>query len=159
MTRPLISFYSRTGTTRQLARLLARDRDARLFDITDLKSRQGLWGNIGGGVDALLKRETAIDPVTFDLRDHDPVLLGAPVWMGHLPPALLTFIRAHKARLTGRVGFFCTYNGGGEKQVCRQVAALLDREIPCLCVGKADDPHQVEKKALAFMSALATARG
>ena len=156
MTQALIAFYSRTGTTRELAQMLGRMTRGRIHEIVDHKNRQGFAGNLGGGLDAVFRRGTRISPLSFDPGGHGPVLLGCPVWLGHIPPALTTFIRQYHNRFTGRVGLFCTFSGGGEAHACGQAQALLGSDIPCLFIGAGLSLNETEKKAEGFVAELLT---
>ncbi len=102
--KPLVVFYSRTGNNRALAREIARRLGAKLAEIVDLKRRSGPMGWMRSGYDGMRERLTHIK-LDADLAEHDPILIGTPIWAGKMTPAVRTFLTEHE--LSGkRIAFF-----------------------------------------------------
>ena len=74
----LISYYSRTGTTKQACDELAAKLGADVEPVIDTKSRSGIWGYIMGGRDAVQKHTTVIGPLKFDPAQYDLVVVASP---------------------------------------------------------------------------------
>ena len=107
-------------------------------EITDLKNREGFWKNLGGGVDAFLKKKTRIKPVQFNPGNYDLVILGCPVWLGNLPPALRTYVHQHKNTILPSA-FFCTYAGKGAVKTVRNFMEVSGQNPPTLAVKNPGD--------------------
>jgi flavodoxin len=130
--RSLVAYYSRTGHTRQAARVIAQAVGADLFEIVpavpyptsyqdtvDLNSRQRAAGEFPG-----------VAQLIPDLAQFDTVFLGYPIWAVDLPRLLYPFLRQQDF---GRkvLAPFCTYAMSGLarteqtlRQLCPQARVL-----------------------------------
>lgn len=106
--RVLVVFYSRSGTTRRLARQIAESLDADLEEIHEPRHRAGFFGYVRSANDALRTRECPITPPRRDPSLYDLVVIGTPVWMGR-PSAPVQAYMAGLADRCRRVAFFGTY--------------------------------------------------
>ncbi|MFW6061426.1 MAG: flavodoxin family protein [Planctomycetota bacterium] len=92
--RILVVFYSRTGTTRQVARetgeLLGEVAD--LEEIVDHVPRAGLAGYLRSGWEAVRKATPPIDPPSHAPDRYDLVLLATPVWAAHVSSPVRTWL-------------------------------------------------------------------
>lgn len=88
----LIMYYSRTGNTRAVCEALAKELDAELIEIRDLKNRMSRIGIIGGMFRTILGMKTKIMPEKIDMSKYDAVIIGAPIWAAKVPPAMRTAI-------------------------------------------------------------------
>jgi hypothetical protein len=75
--KPLVVFYSRTGTTKKVASVISDNLNGTLEEIVDTVDRSGISGYAAAREDALLKRNTVIkeihnDPhyLTSSLSEH-----------------------------------------------------------------------------------------
>lgn len=109
----LVAYYSRTGTTRQVATELAALLGADLEEITDTKDRGGFFGYLGGGRDASRKNTTIIGPLQKDPSNYDLVVLATPVWAWTVTPAMRTYLVQTKGRIR-KAAFLCTMGGSGD---------------------------------------------
>ena len=109
----LVAYYSRTGTTKQACDELAARLSADVEQITDTKSRSGIWGYIMGGRDAVAKKLTVISPLKYDPAQYDLVVVASPVWGGHVTPAVRTYLSQFKGKLK-KAAFLCTMGGSGD---------------------------------------------
>jgi len=78
--KALVVYYSRTGTTRRLAEVLAKALQADIEPVIDTKKRSGTLGYLRSVVEALQKRGAPIEPMRTDPRSYDLVVIGTPVW-------------------------------------------------------------------------------
>ena len=119
----LIAYYSRTGNTRRVAEALAEvlrsgqepGVEVVLEEIIDRKSRKGLMGFLGGGLDATFKSATDIEPPGNNPGDFDLVVVGTPVWAWTAAPAALTYCRRRCRGAARRAAFFCTMGSSGDR--------------------------------------------
>ena len=97
-----VVYFSATGNTERVAETIAEETGADLFEIvpsepystadlrwTDDESRVSLEENHDSVLDIKTRPEIAN---TIDLSDYDTVFLGYPIWWGHAPSILLTFL-------------------------------------------------------------------
>ncbi|HEY8553481.1 MAG TPA: flavodoxin domain-containing protein [Burkholderiales bacterium] len=124
--KTLVVVYSRTGWTHRAGEEIARECGAELRVIEDVNSRRGLFGYWRSIQDARKARQPAIKPMSLDLRPYDLVILGAPVWAGHMAAPMRSFIRRHKEELR-RVAVFCTMRGSGADRALEEMAQALGR--------------------------------
>lgn len=129
MARTLIVYYSRTGNTKRAALELARKLDADVEELTDRKSRRGLFGYLRSGLEAALDREGDIAPPTRDPAEYDVVVLGTPTWNAAVSSPMRTYLRGH-LRGAKALAFFCTCGGTGSARVLRQMTELAGGRQP-----------------------------
>jgi hypothetical protein len=120
----LVVFYSRTGTTRTVARRLARELGADIEELTDPVHRLGLRGYLRSAFDAGLGRWVPVEPVTRDPTRYDLVIVGSPVWVSSVSAPVRTFL-CNNARRLRKVAFFVTEGGRGDRRVFRQMADVV----------------------------------
>jgi flavodoxin len=106
--KTLVSFYSRSGSTRRVAEVISKNLNADIDEIKDLKDRtRRIIGWLVSGRDAMTKKLTKIkyskNPSKYDL-----VIIGTPVWAWTVTPAIRTYLSENKFK---KVAFFCTCGG------------------------------------------------
>lgn len=96
----LIMYYSQGGTTDLIAKTLAKNLDADLVRIHDLKNREGFKNRVMASINAFRENKTDIIPAKVDLTDYDTIYIGSPTWAGNPTPAILTII--DRCNFTGK---------------------------------------------------------
>ena len=124
MANTLIVYFSRSGHTQRIAAEIASQTGADLERITEQRSRKGLLGYLRSAREAYKKQVVPIDPTDNDPADYDLVILGTPVWAGHVSSPVRAYVAAHKQKL-GRIALFCTQGGSGGPKVLRELAELI----------------------------------
>jgi flavodoxin len=119
--KPLIIFYTRTGTTKKLAEDIAKVLKADTEEIFDTKKRSGIFGYLFGGRDAMRRRLTKIKPTKKDPGSYGVILVGTPIWGYNMAPAIRTYITANKAKFK-KAAFFCTMGGSGGARAFQEMA-------------------------------------
>ncbi|MEM7123913.1 MAG: hypothetical protein AAF563_21740 [Pseudomonadota bacterium] len=127
MTSTLIVCYSRTGTTRRVTDAIVAASGAPAEIITEARSRGGFFNYMRSGKEALLKRAAPIQPTHHDPSGFGLIVLGCPVWAGHIPSPMLTYIDTNKRRMR-EVAFFATQMSSSADKMFRQMAAQIGRE-------------------------------
>jgi flavodoxin len=123
--KALVVFYSRTGTTKQVAEELAQSLNCDSEELIDTKKRSGALGFMAAGKDAKIKKLTTLADIKCDPSLYDLVILGTPIWAGTLSSATRTYIVNNKSKFK-QVAFFCT-NGSGGQQLFAEMEALCER--------------------------------
>lgn len=117
MNELLVVYYSRTGTSRQVAQQLARMAKGHLGEVVDKLPRVGLWGDMRCIVDALLHRTPRMRYAGPTPSHYRSIVLVAPVWMQHVAAPMRSFLR-RGLPLPERLGIVCvTAREGGSRAV------------------------------------------
>ncbi|RZF25658.1 flavodoxin [Paraburkholderia sp. UYCP14C] len=119
----LVVFYSRSGTTRKVASVLARMLGADVEEIVDRGARGGPFGYVRSLVEAMHARPSQIAPPKHDASDYDLVVIGSPVWSGTVSSPVRAYLYANFERLN-RVAFFCCFARRGGESALKEMNAL-----------------------------------
>ena len=90
--KAIVLYYSRTGSTRVVAKTIREALDCDLHEIKDLKDRSGIKGFWVGMKDVSDKVKAEINPETLNLDDYALIFLCSPVWGMQFAPAITTFM-------------------------------------------------------------------
>ncbi|HTX61822.1 MAG TPA: flavodoxin family protein [Methanobacterium sp.] len=112
--KALVVYYSRSGSTSKISNLIANSLECDIEAIVDTKNRSGLFGWIKSARDARNKKLTVISPPKNDPAQYDLLIIGTPIWAGHISAPVRTYIHEKQAYFNN-VAFFCT--AGGDKFV------------------------------------------
>jgi flavodoxin len=107
MPKALIIFYSKTGNTRRIAKAIAALSNWPTAEIRDLSSRRGAWGNLRCVIESIFGIKPRIEFDAPVLSSFDLIIIGTPVWAGHIASPIRSFLAMHQQSLP-RVAFFCT---------------------------------------------------
>ncbi len=140
----LVVLYSRTGATKKLGEKIAKKLGSEVDVITDKTNRDGIRGWFGAGKDVLFKKSTEIG-FEKDPKEYDMVIIGTPVWVGTMAPAVRRYILENKF---GGVAFFATFAGDISRtfremeKLCKKPVAILgvrDKELETELVAERID--------------------
>lgn len=119
----LLIYYSRTGFTKKIVDELAAEWECNVEAIEVVKSREGLFGYMRSGFEALNKKLTDIKSMKKDPSQYKLVVIGSPVWASNIPSPVRTYITKYKNEFK-KVAFFCTFGGSGADKVFNDMAQL-----------------------------------
>jgi len=105
-----IFYYSLSGTTKALAEKQAAETGANLFEICEVKKRNGFTAFIPGCCLAMSGKGSAIVPPDADLAAYDEIVIMGPIWAGRPAPAVNSIIGLLPEGKT--VSLVCTAGGG-----------------------------------------------
>ena len=123
----LIIFYSRSGTTKQVANLIAKNLNCDIEEIFDTKNRKGFFGYIKSAIDAMRKRLTILEKINKNPETYDLIGIGTPIWTGSVSTPIRTYIVENKEKFK-KVAFFCTEGGRGGEKAFERMAKLCDKD-------------------------------
>lgn len=151
----LLVFYSRSGRTRSVARVLAASLECDAEELIDATDRRGVRGYLRSALDALLRRPVQLAALKADPLQYDLVIVGTPVWDAAVSAPVRAFLRDYGGQLH-RVAFFLTYGGSGARRVFRQMRRLAGRKpLATLAVREvAVRRYQFEDDARRFVNDL-----
>jgi flavodoxin len=126
MPRYLVVYYSWTGNTEKVAKLIAEKLSADIERINEVEPRGGAFAFPAALVASVLKRSAPILPPTKSAADYDVVILGCPVWASNMATPMRTYIMRESTAIK-QIGLFCTLGGSGGKVALARMAALSGR--------------------------------
>jgi flavodoxin len=130
VSKTLVVFYSRSGTTRRIAEALSAVLKCDLEEITEPKPRTGFLGYIRSLLEAGCKRPSKILPKKHEVSSYDLVIIGTPVWAWSLSSPVRAYLMATANQLR-EVAFFCTLGGNGS--AFAQMTAIVGKEPRAAC--------------------------
>jgi flavodoxin len=125
--KSLIVYYSLTGKTKLVSQAIAEALNATLVEIKETKPRKlGPLVYLLGGFAAITNRGSKITPIEVDLKQHEKIFIGSPIWASRPVPAINSFI--YKTNFEGRsiVPFF-TMGGNNSEKVLSNITAKIER--------------------------------
>ena len=156
--RILVTYFSHTGNTANLAHQIALRLGAEQEPILERHHRSGVSGLIGGAVGAALGAAGRVSLPTLDPAEFDLVVVGTPVWSFGPAPAVSAYIDAQRAKFT-RVAWFCTLGHVGARATFARMTRRAGQE-PAASVAVTEKELAQDAfgdKLAAFTTALDTA--
>lgn len=131
MGKILTAYYSHSGNTEKLARIIAGLTGAKLVEIVPETPYPSDYHTVVEQAKREIKAgylpglETAVP----DMEDYDALLLGTPNWWSTLAPPAAAFLKAAENRgFKGKkAAVFCTHGGGGFGHVEKDAAKLCPK--------------------------------
>ena len=133
--RILVVYYSRSGTTRKLAKVLAKELSGDIEEIVDPAPRQGFLGYWRSLLQARRGIPAGILQAKLVPSSYDLVVVGTPVWAWSVSPPVRAYLMAHKDTFPA-LAFFCTMGGSGGERALQQMQQLAGK-IPRAVVAVA----------------------
>jgi flavodoxin len=153
----LVVCYSHTGVTARVAAALANRLGADLETIEEVRPRQGASGYLRSVWEALRQRPAHIVPPRHDPARYPFIVLGTPVWAGHMSAPMRSYIMQQRDHFK-RLALFCTMGGSGGRQVLSAMAELSRRApVATLCLRQQEvlaDRYQPQLTSFASELAL-----
>lgn len=129
--RTLIVYYSRTGSTRKVARALAGMLGADLAEVRCDLYRPGFLGYVRAAYGSIRGELPAIEVPPAVGQPYDLVLIGAPMWVGRPAAPIRTLLAIRKWRLA-RSALFLTHIGSPPDRAL----AEMETHLPAPAVAK-----------------------
>jgi len=116
-----ILYYSLTGTTKAFAEKRAEETGADIFEVCEVKKRNGFTAFIPGCCQSMALKSSAIIAPDVDLNAYDEIVIMGPIWAGKPAPAVNSIIGLLPAGKS--VSLVC--NAGGGTGNLEKTAALI----------------------------------
>ncbi len=122
--KPLVVYYSLTGKTKLVAQVIAETLDATLLEIEERRPIPIPFVYLSGGFAAITNRGTKINPIDVDLKQHERIFIGSPIWASRPVPAINSFI--YQTNFEGRsiIPFFTMAGDNSEKALANITAKI-----------------------------------
>lgn len=107
----VVVYYSHSGKTKMACELIAKELNAHLIEVKDLKNSTDLISRfMDSGQPAVhgqnpdkrshdrpkLVMDTEISPSAIDFSDYSRIVMASPIWMGALSPAIQKLLNTHR---------------------------------------------------------------
>ena len=134
--KSLVVFYSQTGSTKKVADVFQKARNADVFEIKTATPYPSTYDSTVAAV--RIQRESkqwpALANPKADLAKYDTVFLGYPIMFGSFAPPIYSFLDSND--LSGKVVVpFCTYGSGGRKASASELKTLAPNANVTLAYG------------------------
>lgn len=130
--KTIILYYTMNGSTKTEAERLAKENNGVLCPVKETKKRTMLSTFLTGCPSALKRKASKIQPLEYDLKDFDRIIIGSPIWAGFPAPAFNSIVsllpKGKEVEL-----FFCS--GGGEEPKSEQGTKELIRAKDCTLIS------------------------
>jgi len=123
--KPLVVYYSLTDKTKLVSQVIAEALNATLMEIQETKpTKLGPLVYLIGGFAATINRGSKINPIDVDLKQHETIFIGSPIWNSRPAPAINSFI--YQTNFEGRsiIPFFTMYGDNSEKALANITAKI-----------------------------------
>jgi len=154
--RILVVYYSLSGKTERVAEDLATRLGAEREKIADLKSRRGFLGYLGAALDSIRERPAELAGLDKNPNDYALTIIGTPIWVGNITPAVRAYLRAIHGRCND-VAFFTTSGATPAEKVIPAMERLAGRQAVAFAGFNDLDLKtsvRYEKKIAAFLEGL-----
>ena len=122
----IVVVFSLTGHTRRVGAEIAQRLGCPMVEITEPRPRRGALAYLRSGFESLFGRLPLIQPIDQNLRDFSLLVIGTPVWVGHISSPVRSFLSTHRSDITD-LAAFCTMGGRDPAKTFTDVAAVAGR--------------------------------
>ena len=146
MSNKLVIYLSRTGNTRKVAEKIANDLSCDIIEIKPLKSYKGIIGWLRAGSQGVRRKIPKIEPITIDLKEHDLVIVGTPMWGGNMSSPVRTFLTKHASDIK-KIAYFFSSGGGGSPKIFEEfhLVTKLEPVAKLGLIEKEDNIGKIDK--------------
>ena len=108
MKKILISYYSRTGTTKKIGEIISAQLNCEVEEITTVKNVAGVLGYLLCGKEAAKKQPAEIRPTSKNPADYDLIIIGTPIWGWNISSPIRAYLLKNTDKFKN-IACFCAY--------------------------------------------------
>ena len=129
--------------------------NCQIEEVIDKANRNGVIGFIKSGYGALKGKTTNIERTRNDVSKYDMVIIGTPVWAGHVSCAIRTYIYENRSKLK-EVAFFSTQMGADQDKVFDDLKSIcrLNPKATLRLLGNDIKNNECKSKISNFIDAI-----
>lgn len=123
--RILVVYYSHSGNTGKIARLIQEETNGELLEIKPEKPYPIPYDDVVAQAKVEIQKgfKPLVKNGAIDSAAYDVIFVGSPNWWSTIAPPITTFLTEND--LSGKTVLpFCTHGGGGGGHVAKDIAAL-----------------------------------
>jgi len=125
--KSLVVFYSRTGTTKEIAGAISKKLECDTEEIFTADNRKGFFGFMKCSYEAIFKKLPAIREINKNPASYDIVIIGTPIWVGTMSSPIRTYL-SQNSEYFKNVAFFCTHGGSGGSRAFGDVENIVAKK-------------------------------
>ena len=129
--KTLIVYYSRTGITSKVAKLIHEELGGELEEIKDTRNRDGVMAYLQSCMEAALKKQARIKRTENDAGEYDLVVIGTPVWSHTISTPVRAYLEENKIRFKS-TAFFATCGSTGISKTLREMETVCGKKARAL---------------------------
>lgn len=147
----MVAYYSQTGNTEKVAKMLVKALESRDIDVKRLSIERSQERTYEENVeDAKEEKMAEIESVKTDMSDFDILFIGTPVWCGKPATPINTFMDQCEGLDGTKIVSFLTHGGGGPSMTFDMIKDELETKggeiIEELSLSSEDVGTKVEKE-------------
>ncbi|MGQ0577957.1 MAG: flavodoxin family protein [Betaproteobacteria bacterium] len=128
MKSAIVVVFSLSGNTRRVGAEIAQRIGCPIVEIAEARSRRGALGYLCSGFEALSGRLPQIQPVDQNLGSFSVIVIGTPVWVGHVSSPVRSFVSRHRSEI-GALAAFCTMGGRDPGNTFADIASVAGKAL------------------------------
>lgn len=146
-----VVFYTKDGSTRVTAQVLAEKLGADIFELAEAKKRGGsVFAFMAAGFGAVLGRQSRLkDDYAAQMGAYERICIGTPVWASRTAPAVNAFVRSLDAQGKRIIIFTVQADPNPSRKGADALAAALKKKgavvEKTLCLHGADIGRTAQK--------------
>ncbi len=129
--KTLVVYYSRTGVTRKVARMIADRLSCDLEQIEEERNRKGMVAYLWSSYEAFREKTPPIKQAGQDPAAYDLVVIGTPMWAWKMASPVRSYLAQKEASLPA-VAFFCTSGGSDGAKLLQDMQEFCDHKAVAL---------------------------
>ena len=126
MNPAIVVVFSLTGHTRRVGDEIAQRLGCTIVEITEPRPRRGSLAYLRSGFEALFGRLPRIKAIDQNLRNFSLLVIGTPVWAGHVSSPVRSFLSTHRSDIAD-LAAFCTMGGRDRGNTFTDVASVAGK--------------------------------
>jgi flavodoxin len=147
--KTLVIYFSLTGSTEFVAKLISKKLKADLCEVIDKKYKKSKLIYLKGGAASVREKLTKIQ-VSKTIENYDLIIVGSPVWAGKITPAIRTFLVSNDFSMK-KGAFFITLGGNKPEKTFENIRKTtgFSSIVKELAVSNTiEDKKEVEKMVI-----------
>lgn len=151
----IVIVFSLGGHTRRMGAQIAERLGCPMLEIGEPRPRRGALVWLRCGFEALFGSLPTIEPIDRDLREFSLVIVGTPVWVGHVSSPMRSFLARHRGEIRS-LAAFCTMGGHDPANTFADIASTCGRTpLATLAISERElEPPQYAARLDTFLAAL-----
>ncbi len=148
----LVVYYSDSGNTKKVADYIANAKGATVVAVKTDVFGKGFWNYMKRAWCSLREKIVPIDPIAEDPSKFDLVVVGAPVWAGHVASPIRSFLAEYSGKISG-IAFFVTAGGAGTDGALKDMRQISKMEpIAELAINDKDRKTQHDQSQMNYFA-------
>ena len=149
--KTLLVYYSRTGMTKKIAKMIQSKINCDIEEITDNNKYSGKIGFLKGGMNASMGRTSKINSITKNPSDYDLIIIGTPVWASNIATPIYTYLMKYNKEFK-KIASFCTCMSNGYEKTLENISKLTGKKQISTMFLTSEDIGNPEEKIDIFIN-------